>query len=140
MIRDTTATFTKVLKSQADLEEMLTARVDAFWVAEGADAVQGFVTWGTFRGGPGYLHTAEHSIITAASGQGTGRALMQVAEKQAALQGIHTLVAAISGENTAAQAFHARMGFAKTGHLPQVGRKHDRWLDLILMTKTVDPP
>ena len=77
--------------------------------------------------------------ITAQQGRGVGHALLQAAERRAAGQGIHTLVAAISGENTAAMAFHTRQGFAQTGALPQVGRKQGRWLDLILMTKTLDP-
>lgn len=140
MIADTTATFTTVLKTDADMQALLARSADAFLVAEREGAVQGFITWGPFRGGPGYAHTAEHTIITARQGRGVGQALMQAAEIRAKGQGIHTLVAAISGENTAAMAFHTRLGFAKTGHLPQVGRKQDRWLDLILMTKTLDLP
>ena len=139
MIAETTATFTTVLKTAADLQALLTRSPGAFLVAEREGAVQGFVTWGPFRGGPGYAHTAEHTIITAQQGCGVGHALMQAAERRAAGQGIHTLVAAISGENTAAMAFHTRQGFAQTGALPQVGRKQGRWLDLILMTKTLDP-
>lgn len=140
MIRDTTATFTTELKSEDVLDDLWARRGDAFLVAEAQGDVLGFVTWGAFRDGPGYAHTAEHSIITAQHGQGVGRALMQAAQLQAATQGIHTFVAAISGENIAALAFHTRMGFVQTGHLPEVGRKQGRWLDLILMTKTLDLP
>lgn len=140
MIAETTATFTTVLKTDADLQTLLADSPNAFLVAERDGVVEGFITWGPFRGGPGYVHTAEHTIITSRNRRGVGHALMQAAEKRAVGQGIHTFVAAISGENTAAMAFHSRQGFAKTGHLPEVGRKQDRWLDLILMTKTLDLP
>ncbi|WP_432816991.1 N-acetyltransferase family protein [Sulfitobacter sp. JB4-11] len=139
MIAQTTATFTTAQKTETDLHALLARRPDAFLVADRDGAVQGFITWGPFRNGPGYLHTAEHTIITAQNGRGVGQTLMQAAEKQAAGQGIHTFVAAISGENAAAVAFHSRQGFAKTGQLPEVGRKQGRWLDLILMTKTLNP-
>ena len=140
MIRDTTATFTTQQKSDADLAALLDARPDGFLVAQSGDTFAGFVTWGPFRSGDGYVHTAEHSIITAIHGKGAGRALMEAAISQARTQSLHVMVAAIGGENTAAVAFHARLGFAKTGHLPQVGRKTGRWHDLILMSRTLTAP
>ncbi len=137
MIRDTTATFTTEERSEAGLQQLLQQRPEAVWVAHGA-GVEGFVTWGPFRAGPGYAHTTEHTIIVGAPGGGTGRALMQHAIAKAQEQGYHAMIAAISGENTAAQNFHTRHGFAQVGHLPQVGRKAGRWLDLILMQKMLD--
>lgn len=140
MIRDTTATFTTELKSDDALADLWERRTEAFLVAKAGTDVLGFITWGAFRAGPGYVQTAEHSIIAAQHRQGVGRALMNAAQLQAAGQGIHTFVAAISGDNIAAQIFHTRMGFVQTGRLPQVGRKQGRWLDLILMTKKLDLP
>jgi L-amino acid N-acyltransferase YncA len=135
MIRDTTATFTSTQKSDTDLLALLEARSDAFLVAEIDGSCAGFITWGPFRAGDGYDHTAEHSIITAHSGKGIGKALIGAALSQAHTQGIHMMVACIGGENERAVAFHARMGFAMAGQLPQVGRKRDRWHDLILMSR-----
>ena len=140
MIRDTTATFTTQEKSAADLSALLEGRSDAFLVADVNGTCAGFITWGPFRAGPGYAHTAEHSIITATHGIGIGRALLQAALDQARGQGIHVMVAAIGGENSAAVEFHTRLGFAKTGHLPQVGHKMGRWHDLILMSRTLTAP
>ena len=140
MIRDTTATFTSREKSAANLAELLGSRRDAFLVADDGGTCMGFITWGGFRAGDGYVHTAEHSIITTNHGQGTGRALMDAAMAKARTQGIHVMLAAIGGENNAAVAFHQRLGFTKTGHLPQVGRKMGRWHDLILMSKTLTAP
>lgn len=140
MIRDTTATFTTQEKSAADLAALLYSRRDAFLVADLNGTCAGFITWGSFRAGPGYVHTAEHSIIASTHGTGTGRALMDAAIGQVRSQGIHVMIAAIGGENNAAVAFHERLGFAKTGHLPQVGRKMGRWHDLILMSRTLTAP
>lgn len=140
MIRDTTATFTTTPKTGADMQALLADRPEAFLVAEVTGACAGFITWGPFRAGPGYARTVEHSIITARHGGGIGRALMQAAQAQAQQQGIHVMIAGIGGENTAAVAFHTRLGFAKTGQLPQVGHKAGRWHDLILMSKIIDTP
>lgn len=139
MIRDTTATFTTILKTETDLLEMIATRTGRFLV-HGDRNVDGFITWGTFRNGPGYAHTAEHSIIVGPRGKGVGRALMTQAMQHAAAQDYHVMVAAISGENAAAVGFHRRMGFVVCGELPQVGCKDGRWLDLILMTKTLNAP
>ena len=129
MIRDTTATFTTIQKTDTDLADLLAARPDAFLVADIGGTCAGFIMWGPFRAGPGYAHTAEHSVITARHARGTGRA-----------QGIHVLIAGISAENEGAVAFHRRLGFAKSGQLPQVGRKNGRWIDLILMSRDLDAP
>jgi len=140
MIRDTTATFTTVEKSDADLQALLAARGDAFLVAETDGICTGFMTWGTFRIGPGYAATAEHTIVTSGHAHGTGRALMQAGLAQARAQGLHVMIAGISAENAPGLAFHARMGFEKSGHLPQVGRKNGRWIDLILMSRMLNTP
>ena len=138
MIRDTTATFTTLEKTKADLNALRADRQDAFLVAEVQGRIAGFVTWGPFRSGPGYAQTAEHTIITAEPRRGVGRALMDAAMTQAKRQGLHVMIGGISGENPSAIAFHQRLGFAMAGQLSQVGRKNGRWLDLILMSKPIE--
>ncbi len=140
MIRDTTATFTSQEKTTNDLLDLIEARRDQFLVAGDQGTCLGFVTWGAFRAGDGYAHTAEHTIITVEKGRGVGRALLLHALMQAHAQGIHVMVAGIGHENAAAVAFHERLGFAKAGRLPQVGRKNGRWHDLILMSRTTETP
>jgi len=139
VIRDTLATFTTRIKSADEMAALIHARSDAFWVAVQDETVLGFVTYGAFRAGPGYSATVEHSIILApaAQGRGLGRALMTHALAAAKAQGHHTVVAAISGANPGAVAFHGALGFDHVGRMPQVGRKAGQWLDLILMQKTL---
>ncbi|HIF76753.1 MAG TPA: N-acetyltransferase family protein [Sulfitobacter sp.] len=139
MIRDSLSTFTTDEKTPEDITALIAARAGAFWVAEDSGQVMGFVTYGSFRGGPGYGATVEHSIVLAdaAQGQGLGRGLMTRAVEAAAAQGHHVMVAAISSANPGAVTFHEKLGFAQVGRMPEVGRKHGQWLDLILMQKTL---
>ncbi|MBU2993903.1 GNAT family N-acetyltransferase [Octadecabacter sp. 1_MG-2023] len=135
-ILDTVVTFNSVPKSADDVAEMIAAR-PCFLVAEVAGEVIGFVTYDQFRGGVGYRHTMEHTIILApdAKGQGAGRALMLAAMEHARARQVHSLWAGVSGENAAGVAFHAALGFEQVAVLPQVGRKFERWMDLVLMQK-----
>lgn len=116
-----------------------------FWVAqsvgEGPQALGGFITYGQFRGGIGYAHTMEHTIIVdeGARGQGLGMRLMQDALDHASGAGVHSMWAGVSAENPAGVEFHTRAGFETVARLPQVGRKFGRWIDLILMQKILKP-
>lgn len=136
LIRTTTITFASEEKSPADLAQMIATR-PWFFVAEDAGRVIGHATCAQFRGGDGYVHSHEHTIIVDpdAKGTGVGRALMARLEGAARGAGVHVMVAGISGENAAAIAFHAALGYVETGRMPQVGRKFGRWLDLVLMQK-----
>jgi len=137
IIRDTAFTFTTVEKTEGGVRRDMAAAGQVFLVAEQAGAVLGFATYGAFRAGPGYAQTMEHSVILApeARGRGIGAALMKVLEVQARAAGVHCLIAAVSGENAGAVAFHRRIGFVEVGRLPEVGRKFDRWMDLIVLQK-----
>lgn len=136
-IREGVSTFNSVEKDEAAIAALMAARPAALLVAEAEGAVLGFATWDQFRAGVGYRHTFEHTIHLDQTirGRGVGRALMGAVEAGARREGAHVLVAGIAGENAAGVAFHARMGFAHVGRMPQVGRKFGRWMDLILMQK-----
>ncbi|WP_299679476.1 GNAT family N-acetyltransferase [uncultured Roseobacter sp.] len=137
MIRDTLSTFTTVEKTVADLEALIVARRGAVFVAEVDGVGGGFVTFGPFRGGPGYVATVEHTVIVAPEqqGRGLGGSLMEAAQDAARADGKHVMVAAISHTNAAAHAFHKRLGYTEVARMPEVGLKANRWLDLVLMQK-----
>jgi len=137
MIRDTLVTFSTTEKHPQEIAARLSQSGPCFLVAEDHGTVLGFATYGSFRNGPGYRHTAEHSIHLAAEarGRGLGRALMTSLEKQARVDEIHILVAGISSANPGAVHFHTALGFQHVGRMPETGRKWGQWLDLILMQK-----
>ncbi|MCE5971904.1 N-acetyltransferase family protein [Sinirhodobacter sp. WL0062] len=140
VIRDTTVTFSSEEKTGDSLGAMIAARRDAgqeFLLAEEAGQVLGFVTYGQFRGGNGYRHAMEHTIILApeARGRGAGRALMDALEAHARAGGVHIMMGGISAENAAGVAFHAAVGYVEVGRVREAGRKFDRWIDLVLMQK-----
>ena len=137
VIAETTITFTSALKAQGDITDLI-ARQPVF-IARDGDALLGFATYSQFRGGDGYRLTQEHAIYltTDARGRGLGRGLLQMVEDHARAEGSHSLIAGISAENDDGVAFHAAMGFAHVGRIPEVGHKFGRFLDLILMQKSL---
>ncbi|MEM9968969.1 MAG: N-acetyltransferase family protein [Pseudomonadota bacterium] len=139
LIRDSLVTFTTQEKTPSEMGNLIALRPDAFFVVSGSNSVLGFATFGTFRGGPGYATTVEHTVMLdpAARGLGQGRRLMNALMTAAHQQGVHVMIAAISSANPDAVQFHERLGFAKTGHLYNVGYKSGQWLDLIFMQKTL---
>lgn len=140
LIRETTITFSSEEKTPAALAAMIDGRralgQEFFLASEGAELL-GFATYAQFRGGDGYAHAMEHTVILgqAARGRGVGRALMSRLEDHARAGGAHTLFAGVSAENPAAVAFHAALGFCTLVRIPEAGRKFGRWLDLLLMMK-----
>lgn len=145
IIRDTAYTFTDVVKSAADIVELITARAAAghpFFVAEQAETVLGFATYAQFRSGPGYAHCMEHSVILAAHArrQGVGRALMTALTQHATAAGHAMLIGGISGANPVAIEFHTALGFIEVGRVLHAGWKFGQYHDLILMQKKLPPP
>lgn len=130
-------TFTTDARSVDDVHAQIEHGRGGWVTVDSADRVLGFANWGPFRSGPGYARTVEHSILLApeARGRGLGRGLMSHLERQALSAGLHVLIAAIGGENLAAQTFHSRLGFEEVGRLAEVGFKDGRWQTLVLMQK-----
>ena len=100
-------------------------------------AVAGFGSYGSFRAWDGYALTVEHSIYVdgAFRRQGAGRALLAALIDYATEAGMHVMMGVISADNEVSIRLHAQFGFDVVGRLPEVGRKFDRWLDLVLMQK-----
>lgn len=137
IIRDTTTSF----KSEATTPEKQTAAITergpAFHVAHDGDTFLGYATYFPFRGTDGYQHTVENTIVLAESarGKGIGKLLMAQLFTNARSAGMHSMFAGVSAENAAGIAFHTALGFTELARLPEVGRKFDRWLDLVLLQK-----
>ena len=139
IIRDSLATFNSAEKDEGEVATLISDRQTAGYAFLVADegSIQGFATYAQFRGGVGYAHTMEHTVILSpeARGRGLGRALMFAVEDHARAAGAHSLFAGVSAENTGAVGFHEALGYEAVATLPEVGRKFDRWPDLVLMQK-----
>lgn len=134
-IRNTTVTFSPTEKSEAEIGNLIVA--GGVLVAVEGETVIGFARFFQFRGGAGYAHTAEHTILFAPGrgGFGRGRALLNAVTEAARAAGMHTIYAGVSGENPGAVAFHTACGFETLARLPDAGHKFGRWIDLVLMLK-----
>jgi L-amino acid N-acyltransferase len=112
-------------------------------VADDGHEVVGFASYGSFRGEgrwPGYRFTVEHTIHVRQSrwGAGVGRMLLSELVERAVTAGLHVMVGAIDSDNESSIRFHERLGFSEVARMPQVGRKFDRWLDLVLMQRILN--
>jgi L-amino acid N-acyltransferase YncA len=128
------------------LDDMKTRRADVLakglpWlVAEEAGQVLGFAYGNWFKPRPAYRFSVEDSIYMdpAAHRKGLGRALL--AELLAALERTGTRkVMAVIGDsaNAGSIGLHKALGFEPVGVVQSCGWKFDRWLDIVLMQKTL---
>jgi phosphinothricin acetyltransferase len=143
----TTAAWSERLQTVSERVEWFRAREAAGYpvlvAVDDEGLVVGFASYGPFRGAgmwPGYVHTAELTIFVVERllGTGVGHQLMSALVERARASDLHVLVAGIDGDNRGSILFHERWGFVEVGRMPEVGRKWDRWLDLVLMQLSVD--
>jgi phosphinothricin acetyltransferase len=126
------------LEARAAWLEERHARGFPVLVAEEAGGpLLGFASFGDFRPWEGYAGTVEHSVYvdTPARRRGVGRALLASLIDRAEARRLHAMVGGIEAGNRASLALHAALGFREVGRLPEVGRKFDRWLDLVFVER-----
>ena len=145
VIAASTAVFAEAPVTLADRRDWWRTRTAQGYpvlVAADGSGVLGFASFGDFRAWPGYRYTVEHSVHVRADrrGQGTGRQLMAALFPRAAGLGKHVMIAGVDAANAASLRFHTQLGFEPVGHLREVGRKFDRWLDLVLLQRWLDAP
>jgi len=104
---------------------------------------QTVVGWGSlspFRPKPGYRFTVEDSIYVHQDyrGRGIGAALLGLLVEAAGRGQFHTVMALIDGDNAVSVRLHERVGFQHVGVEREVGRKFDRWLDVVQMQKMLE--
>jgi phosphinothricin acetyltransferase len=104
-------------------------------VARLGDAVVGWASLSPYHSRSAYRRTVECSVYVHSSShrRGTGRALMRDLIARARVAGHHAIIAGIDSEQAASLAMHQALGFARVGHLREVGFKSGRWLDVIYM-------
>lgn len=112
-----------------------------FLVAEGADgAIVGYAYASFFRTRSAYRFSVEDSVYVAPglARHGIGRALLGDLIGRCADAGYRQIVAVIGDSgNDASIGLHAALGYQRVGTLPAVGFKLGRWIDCILMQRSL---
>lgn len=130
----------------AKIETTLAER--PFLVAEGGGRLFGFSYASAFRPREAYIHAIETSVYIDQDykGRGLGRRLYTALENTLRLQHVYTANACISYVDppdeyspATSRLFHERMGYAQCAHIPNCGRKFDRWYGIIWMQKELSP-
>jgi phosphinothricin acetyltransferase len=146
VIANSTAVYTEQPSTLEDRRAWFTGRRQGGFpaiIAADERGVAGFASFGDWRGSwPGYRHTVEHTVHVRADarGGGVGTALMAALFEHGVALGKHVMIGAIDAANDRSISFHARLGFAEVGHFHEVGRKFNRWLDLVLVQRFLDHP
>ena len=109
-------------------------------VAREGGRVTGFGSFGDFRPWPGYRTTVEHTVHVAPDHRrrGIGGRLVGALIEEARARDVHVMIAGVVSTNEASLALHRRLGFVEVGRLPEVARKFDGWLELVLLQLVVD--
>jgi len=138
-----TGTFELEPPSPADMAarraEVL-ARGLPWLVLEEQGEVLGYAYCNWFKPRPAYRFSAEDSIYLAerARGRGLGQQLLAELARQAEQAGVRKLIAVIGDSGNAGSiGVHRRAGFEHVGIIRSCGWKFGRWLDIVLMEKTL---
>jgi L-amino acid N-acyltransferase len=134
-VLNSTATFITELVSLEERLKWLADRPKAHpvVVAELSGTVVGWGALGSFRTRAAYAQTVEISAYVHWDfhRRGIGRAITEELLIRARALGHHVVVGGCCSESTASIALLQSFGFSQAGHFPQVGRKFDRWLDVV---------
>lgn len=120
--------------------EAITGSGYPYLVAEIGAVVAGYGYAGAFRPRPAYRFTVENSIYVAPDhqGKGVGKALLARLIEVCTGQGFRQMIAIIGDSGQRASiGLHRSLGFTFSGTAHSVGYKHGRWLDTVMMQRTL---
>jgi L-amino acid N-acyltransferase len=133
-VENTTATFdveSRTLEAQQSwFEEHVPPYPAIIWEEDGR--VLGWASLGAYHSRCAYRFTSEASVYVAPDAQrkGIGEALLLEIIRLGAESGMHSVIGAITAENSASCALAEKVGFRKVGTMEEVGYKFGRWLDV----------
>lgn len=139
-VTTSTATFDLVprtLESQRAWQAERSGARAVLVAVDDSGRVCGFASLSPWRDRPAYATTVEDSVYVHREhqGKGVGRALLTELVATATAHGFHACMARIVGGHDASIALHAACGFEVVGTEREVGRKFNRWLDVVLMER-----
>jgi L-amino acid N-acyltransferase YncA len=153
-IRDITAIYAHAVQhgtasfeiEPPDEKEMSTRRkilVDSgypYFVADVGGRIAGYAYAGPYRPRIAYRHTVEDSVYVhpSAHRHGIGRMLLATLIEQAEARGFRQMIAVIGDSaQTSSIELHRSLGFLPVGTFTNIGFKHGRWLDSVLMQRAL---
>jgi L-amino acid N-acyltransferase YncA len=109
-----------------------TSAAHEWLVLERAGEVLGYAYAGRYHERAAYGHTTESTIYLrhGLEGRGLGTQLYRDLVRRIFARGYRHLIGAIALPNEPSVRLHERLGFAKVGHLAEVGHKFERWIDV----------
>jgi L-amino acid N-acyltransferase YncA len=129
------------------LDEMCRRRAEIvrqglpYLVAEVDGEILGHCYAGPFRQRSAYRYTVEDSVYVApfVAGRGIGRALLSQLIERCESLGYRQMIALIGDSaNKGSIGLHRAMGFQQEGVLRGVGLKFGRWVDVVIMHRTLN--
>lgn len=140
-ILNTTATFHHKPLSIDEIQEFLFInhpKYISFMIRESGQII-GYCFITRFKNRPAYDRTAEISIYLQPEwrGKGIGTVTLAFLERTVKISGIHVLIMTLSAENIASIRLCEKMGYIRAAHLPHVGEKFGRILDVFLYVKEI---
>ena len=142
-VRDGTGSFEITPPDRAAMERRrgdVIAKGLPYLVAEARGEVVGFAYAQPHKPRAAYVHTVESSVYVTESRRrsGVGRRLMEELIRRCERAQKRQMVAVVGdSENAASIALHEAVGFHRVGRFESVGFKHGRWLDIVLMQRTL---
>ena len=132
----------KPLSEPQMLEKLNSLQSDGYpcLVAELEGQICGYANTSPHRPRPGYRWTVEDSVYVApsAQGKGIGYALLEELIKLSEALGFRQMVAVIGDSNNSGSIrLHEKLGFELSGKLKSVGYKNGKWLDVVLMQRSL---
>jgi L-amino acid N-acyltransferase YncA len=111
-----------------------------YLVAEEPGRLLGYAYANHFRTRAAYRNTVEDSIYIAADamGRGVGTRLLNALIERCTALGLRQMLAVIGDSaNAGSIGVHRGCGFEHTGVMKAVGRKFDRWVDVVIMQRAL---
>jgi len=107
------------------------------WVLWSDNLRIGYVILARYKPREAYDGSAEVTIYLdpAYGGRGAGSQALAFVEAKAKERAFHNLLAIVCGENTASIKLFEKHGYTRCAHYHEVGRKFDRWLDIVSYEK-----
>jgi L-amino acid N-acyltransferase YncA len=130
----------RALREWEGLYDLLSGLGLPFLVAEAYGRIAGYAYAGPWRHKPAYRHTVEDSVFITPglTGRGIGRLLLGELLSSCSGSGTRQVIAVIADTgDQASAALHRAFGFTDAGRLRQVGYKQGRWIDTLLMQRSL---